>query len=251
MENPVAYFLKNVIETHSSGHAREHSYRPALKQLFESATGLNVINEPKRSEHGAPDFVFLKGKIVIAYAEAKNINVSLDDIEKSEQMDRYYGYSNIILTTGLEFRFYRNASQYADTIIIAELKNGNISANESSFQLLEDTIKDFIKESKEPIKSGSILAKVMAGKARRIRDNVKKFLADENNAKNENLLSVYEVIKKLLLSDLDKNKFADMYAQTIVYGLFVARYYDKSSDDFSRGEARDLVPASNPFLRHF
>jgi len=247
----VKIFIQNVIETHSSGHAREHSYRPALKQLFESATGLNVINEPKRSEHGAPDFVFLKGKIVIAYAEAKDINVSLDDIEKSEQMDRYYGYSNIILTNGLEFRFYRNASQYADTIIIAELKNGNISANESSFQLLEDTIKDFIKESKEPIKSGSVLAKVMAGKARRIRDNVKKFLADENNAKNESLLSVYEVIKKLLIADLDKTKFADMYAQTIVYGLFVARYYDKSSDDFSKGEARDLVPASNPFLRHF
>ena len=247
----VKNFIQKVVETHNSGHAREHSYRPALKELFESATGLNVINEPKRSEHGAPDFVFLKGKIVIAYAEAKDINVSLDDIEKSEQMDRYYGYSNIILTNGLDFRFYRNASQYADTIIIAELKNGNISANESSFQLLEDTIKDFIKESKEPIKSGSILAKVMAGKARRIRDNVKKFLADENNAKNENLLSVYEVIKKLLLSDLDKNKFADMYAQTIVYGLFVARYYDESPDDFSRREARDLVPASNPFLRHF
>lgn len=247
----VKNFIQKVIETYSSGHAREHSYRPALKDLFESATGLKVINEPKRSEHGAPDFVFLKGKIVVAYAEAKDINVSLDDIEKSEQMDRYYGYSNIILTNGLEFRFYRNASQYADPIVIAELKNGNISPSESSFQLLGDTINDFIKESKEPIKSGSILAKVMAGKARRIRDNVKKFLADENNAKNENLLSVYEVIKKLLLADLDKNKFADMYAQTLVYGLFVARYYDKSQDDFSRQEARDLVPASNPFLRHF
>ena len=62
---------------------------------------------------------------------------------------------------------------------------------------------------------------------------------------------MYEVIKKLLLADLDKNKFADMYAQTLVYGLFVARYYDDSPDDFSRREARDLVPASNPFLRHF
>src|SRR3989344_4053182 len=141
MNSIVGNFIQKVIETRGSGHAREHAYRPALKELFESVTGLKVINEPKRSEYGAPDFVFLKGKIVIAYAEAKDINVSLDDIEKSEQMDRYYGYSNIILTNGLEFRFYRNASQYADTIIIAELKNGNISANESSFQLLEDTIK--------------------------------------------------------------------------------------------------------------
>lgn len=180
----VKKFIQKVIETHGSGHAREHSYRPALKELFENTTGFKIINEPKRSEHGAPDFVFLKGKIVIAYAEAKDINISLDDMEKSEQMERYYGYSNIILTNGLEFRFYRNASQYADHIVIAEFKNGNIFTNESSFQLLGDTINDFIKESKEPIKSGSVLAKVMAGKARRIRDNVKKFLADENNIKS-------------------------------------------------------------------
>lgn len=247
----IEHFLQKVVETYNSGHAREHSYRPALKELFESVTGLKVINEPKRSEYGAPDFVFLKGKIVIAYAEAKDINVSLDDIEKSEQMDRYYGYSNIILTNGLEFRFYRNAARYVEPVAIGQLENESIKTFEQSFKLLEDTIGDFIKESKEPIKSGGVLAKVMAGKARRIRDNVKKFLADSDNPKNENLLSIYEVVKKLLLADLDKNKFADMYAQTLVYGLFVARYYDKTPDNFTRAEARDLVPASNPFLREF
>ncbi len=84
-------FIEKVIDTYSSGHAREHSYRPALKEFFEKITELKVINEPKRSEFGAPDFVFLKGKIVIAYAEAKDINVSLADVEKSEQMERYYG----------------------------------------------------------------------------------------------------------------------------------------------------------------
>ncbi len=54
-----------------------------------------------------------------------------------------------------------------------------------------------------------------------------------------------------MIEDLDYEKFADMYAQTVVYGLFVARYHDKSPEDFSRQEARDLIPASNPFLRHF
>ena len=42
-----------------------------------------------------------------------------------------------------------------------------------------------------------------------------------------------------------------MYAQTLVYGLFVARFYDTSLDSFSRQEARDLIPASNPFLGEF
>ena len=249
--NPVSVFIQKVIETHSSGHAREHSYRPALKELFEKITSLNVINEPKRSEHGAPDFIFLKEKLVVAYAEAKDIDVLLDDIEKSEQMVRYYGYSNIILTNGLDFRFYVNGKRQGDSVIIGKLDNGIVSANEKYFQLLADTISDFIKKSKEPIRSGAVLSKVMAGKARRIRDNVKKFLEDEKNPRNENLLGVYEVIKKLLLADLDHAKFADMYAQTLVYGLFVARFNDKTQENFTRQEARDLIPPSNPFLREF
>ena len=36
------------------------------------------------------------------------------------------------------------------------------------------------------------------------------------------------MIKELLVHDLDKSKFADMYAQTLVYGLFAARYNDMS-----------------------
>ena len=197
--NNVKNFIEKIVETRQSGHASEHSYRPALKEFFEQTTGLKVINEPKRSEHGAPDFVFLKEKTVIAYAEAKDINVSLDDIEKGEQMVRYYGYSNIILTNGLDFRFYRNGIKYGEPVVIGKLHKDLIEHFEPQFRLLIDTIGGFIKESKEPIKSGVVLSKVMAGKARRIRDNVKKFLEDEKNPKNENLLGVYEVIKKLLL----------------------------------------------------
>jgi hypothetical protein len=243
--------ISEVIKVYSTDHGREHSYRPSLKDFFTALTGLTVVNEPKRSEYGAPDFVFLNKNIVTAYAEAKDLNVLLTETVKGEQMGRYYGYSNIILTNCLEFRFFRNGQEYVPAITIANLSGGSIQADETKFQLLEDTIKDFIKDSKEPIKSGKHLAKVMAGKARRIRDNIKIFLADADNEKNENLMSIYEVMKKTLLSDLDKDKFADMYAQTVVYGLFAARYYDPTPETFSRQEARDLLPPSNPFLQHF
>lgn len=251
MSQIIKIFIDKVNGQFKTGHAREHSYRPALEELFKEITGLKVINEPKRSEYGAPDFVFLNKSIVTAHAEAKDLQVSLKDIEKSDQMIRYYGYSNLILTNCLEFRFYKSGQVYGNPIVIAELKNDVISVDETKFQLLEDAIKDFIKDSKEPIRSGIHLARVMAGKARRIRDSIKNYLTLGDDSTNQELLAVYEVIKKLLLADLDKEKFADMYAQTLVYGLFVARYYDKTSETFSRHEARDLVPASNPFLRHF
>lgn len=246
----VSGYIKSVTEKYKSGHAREHSYRPALEKLFSDITGLRVINEPKRSEYGAPDFLFMKGKVAAAYAEAKDIGVSLDETEKGEQLARYFGYSNLILTDCLEFRFFRNGQKY-ETVKIAEIRNGEIILDENNCSHLEDTVKEFINEAKEPIKSGAVLAKVMAGKARRIRDNIKQFLKEGNVQSNEGLLSVYNVIKKLLLADLDHDKFADMYAQTVVYGLFAARYHDDTPDNFSRQEARDLVPASNPFLCHF
>jgi len=251
MSQIVKIFIDKVNNQFQTGHAREHSYRPALEELFKEITGLKVVNEPKRSEYGAPDFVFLNKNIVTAHAEAKDLQVSLKEIEKSDQMIRYYGYSNLILTNCLEFRFYKSGQAYGNPIVIAELKNDVISVDETKFQLLEDTIKDFIKDSKEPIRSGIHLARVMAGKARRIRDSIKNYLTQGDDSKNQELLAIYEVIKKLLLADLDKEKFADMYSQTLVYGLFVARYFDKTSETFSRHEARDLVPASNPFLRHF
>ncbi|MDD3940215.1 MAG: N-6 DNA methylase [Candidatus Pacebacteria bacterium] len=251
MNLKVKDYIDQIKKKYETGHAREHAYRPALEKLFEDITELNVVNDPKRSEYGSPDFVFMKGKTTIAYAEAKDVNISLDDIEKGEQMVRYYGYSNLILTNYLEFRFYRNGQKYCESIKLGEINNGEIEFNEDNYILLGDTIKDFINESREPIKSGIVLAKVMAGKARRIRDNINIFLSSEDDKKNENLLSIYGVIKKLLLDDLNYEKFADMYAQTVVYGLFVARYHDKSPENFSRQEARDLIPASNPFLRHF
>jgi len=244
-------YINTIIKKYNTGYAKEHAHRPSLELFFENITGLNVVNDPKRSEYGAPDFIFLKGKIAIAYCEAKDIGVSLNEVEKSEQLERYYGYSNLILTDYLEFRFFRNGQKYGESIKIAELKNDKISPNEENFTLLEDTIKEFILEAKEPIKSGILLAKVMAGKARRIRDNIKTFLKVENDPKNESLLAIYNVIKKFLLADLDYAKFADMYAQTVVYGLFAARYHDYSPETFTRQEACYLVPASNPFLRQF
>jgi len=42
-----------------------------------------------------------------------------------------------------------------------------------------------------------------------------------------------------------------MYAQTLVYGLFVARSHDKTPGDFSRREARELIPNSNKLLKRF
>ena len=250
----ISNYLLSVQTELSTGNALEHTYRPALKTLIELLDEtINAVNEPTRSAHGAPDFVFLNKSnkdLILGYAETKDLDVELDQIEKSEQLKRYLGYPNLILTNYLEFRFFKNGEKY-QTIKIAQIKYGVVQSIESSFASLEHEIKAFISGKPETIKSAEKLAKIMGGKASRIRENVQRFLNGEKDVKNQELFRIYDVMKQLLVHDLKVDKFADMYAQTLVYGLFVARYYDETPDNFSRSEARDLVPASNPFLREF
>ena len=251
LEQAAINYLKEVQEQFNSGHAREHAYRPALQRLMENFEDTAAINDPARSQHGMPDFVFLRKsnqKIIKGYAEAKDITVSLDKTEKTDQMDRYHGYANLFLTDYLEFRFFENGQKYK-TISLGKVENGKLSLTPENSEALVREIQNFLESTPEQIKSGKRLAEIMGAKARRIRDNVTIFLAKEDE-RNTEIEKMYQMMKELLVHDLSPEKFADMYAQTLVYGLFVARYNDKTPT-FSRQEARDLVPKSNPFLRKF
>jgi len=246
-------YLDEVRKQFDSGQAREHSYRPAMERLMMSFDKVHAVNEPKHSDHGAPDFVFLSDNnndLILGYAEAKDIGVSLDKTEKTNQMDRYRGYANLILTDYLEFRFFKNGEKYQTISLGAFHNDGLHFTPENGDQLLRE-LAAFLELPPEKIKSGKRLAQIMGGKARRIRDNVEDILNNSEDIKSKELERIFEMMKALLVHDLSKEKFADMYAQTLVYGLFVARYGDSTPDTFTRTEARDLVPKSNPFLRHF
>lgn len=237
-------------QTSEMGYRKE--FETLLEGVFESLGVKEIDHDAKAKKGNKPDFAVLKNTIPIVYLEVKDIGVSLDKIEKSDQMTRYFGYSNLVLSDYVEFRFYRNGIRYEEPIKIGEvdLKNRSIRPLPDNFEHLGKTLLDFATSHREPIRSGEHLAKIMGGKGQRIRDNIKQFL-NQGSGSNEELEKVYESIKKLLVHDLEVETFADMYAQTLIYGLFVARYYDESPENFSRQEARDLIPASNPFLQHF
>ncbi len=256
MQNIFENYIQSISSKFSHKETSEMGYRAdfeiLLKGIFESIKGMHILHDAKSVQGNKPDFVVLSHDVPILYIEAKDIGESLDKVEKSEQMAKYYGYTNLVLTDYVEFRFYRNGLRYEEPIKIANYntKNRTITAIPENYEHLTKTLLDFTQSHKEPIRSGEHLAKIMGGKAQRIRDNVRQFLAVESD-KNVELTRVYETVKKLLVHDLTPNSFADMYAQTLVYGLFVARYYDKTKKDFTRQEAIDLIPKSNPLLRRF
>src|SRR5665648_442174 len=256
MQNIFNNYIQSISSKFSHVETSEMGYRAdfeiLLKGIFESINVKRVDHDPKAKQGNKPNFIVINKDVPILYIEAKDIGVSLDKVEKSKQMARYFGYTNLVLTDYLEFRFYRNGLPYEEPIKIASynLKNRIITPLSQNYEQAAKTLLDFTQSQKEPIKSGKHLSKIMGGKAQRIRDNIRHFLLSDS-AQNKELIHIYKAIKKMLVHDLTIDTFSDMYAQTLVYGLFVARYYDDSPDTFTRQEARDLVPASNPFLQHF
>lgn len=247
-------YIKEIQDTYLTRRAREHTYRPALQRLLESLNTddkVNILNDSARTEYGSPDFVIAKKDLSIGYIETKDIDGDLDKTQNTEQLKRYYKYPNLILTNYLEFRFIRNG-EMCEIVKIGELDSGGIKYFEENFNELENLLIHFLHGKPNVIKNGAQLAKVMGGNAQRIRDNVLKYLKSEFDSEaNVEIMGIYEVMKKLLIHDLSERQFADMYAQTLVYGLFIARYHDDTPENFSRSEARDLIPASNPFLKQF
>ncbi|HQG57958.1 MAG TPA: N-6 DNA methylase [Candidatus Dojkabacteria bacterium] len=249
-------YIENISKKYTNDHTSEYGYRTdfeiLLSEVFEKINVKEIEHDAKTKEGNKPDFIVTKNSVPILYIETKDIGVDLDKVETSGQMTRFYGYENLVLTDYVEFRFYRNGERYEEPIVIATYnkKDRTIQSHPEKFEQLQKTLIDFTLSHKEPIKSGFHLSKIMGGKAQRIRDNILQ-LFDSKSESATDLAKVYETIKQLLIHDLSYTDFADMYAQTLVYGLFVARFHDESKDTFTRTEARELIPASNPFLRHF
>uniref|UniRef100_UPI003D925802 hypothetical protein n=1 Tax=Gordonia sp. B7-2 TaxID=3420932 RepID=UPI003D925802 len=249
----VSDYVDEVRSQLASGHAKEHAYRPALQRLMRMADDVEAVNDPARSAHGAPDFIFQRKSnrdLILGYAEAKDIvGIDLDKVEDSDQMHRYAGYQNLYLTDYLEFRFFRDGEKYK-TISIGQVVNGRLVPDPDEYQRLANELRAFLELPPQKITSGKRLAEIMGAKTRRIRDDIESFFS-ENPSDNAELVKIFSLMRTMLVHDLDHPRFADMYAQTLVYGLFVARYNDTTPDTFSREEARSLVPKTNPFLRRF
>ena len=235
----------------------EHTFRPALINLLEKLQP-NMIaqNETERLQWvWMPDITIIDREnkdIKKGWIECKDLEVDLSYKKNQNQLDRYlWAFENFIYTNNLQFDFYRNWKR-VDSVKIGSIKNWKLVIEQDSlisnnFEKLEFLLKDFLNFGWQTIKSPQALASAMSRNAKKIAYVIENILKDKNDEKI--LKDQFLSMKKLLIHDLDEKSFADMYSQTLVYGLFVARLHDKTLDNFSRQEAQKLIPKSNPFLR--
>ncbi|MEM0543416.1 type ISP restriction/modification enzyme [Flavobacterium sp. j3] len=247
----LAQYIAKIDTLYKTGNAREHSYRGDLQNLIMAILpDVLVTNEPARVDCGAPDYVLTRKDVPIGYIEAKDIGVDLASKTLKEQFDRYKaGLTNLIFTDYLDFHFYKEG-EFITKIAIAKIENNAIIPIPENFNQFESLIINFAQTISQTIKSPTKLAQMMAGKAKLMADVIEKSLnKDDENQNRSQLKSQMLSFQQMLIHDIDNKAFADIYAQTIAYGMFAARYHDPTLPTFSREEAASLIPKSNPFLR--
>ncbi|MGA2069708.1 MAG: type ISP restriction/modification enzyme [Sedimentisphaerales bacterium] len=265
-------YLSEINKAYLKGNATEHTHRPALKVLIETlGKNITATNEPRQIACGAPDILVSSRKgnldLRIGYIECKDIGVDLKKEEKSEQIKKRYlpSLHNFILTDYIEFRWYTNGELRETATLAREGKGGAFEATEKGKQEIAELLRTFLEHEPEKITSAKELAIRMGHMAQLLRDvTVKTFEQEEEKGALHNQL---EAFREVLIHDLKKEQFADMYAQTICYGLFTAaccieditifgedkyaRFHGMKGKpgEFTRKDAAYLLPKTNPFLR--
>ena len=244
-------YITKIDTLFKTGNAREHSYRGDLQNLIMAILpDVLVTNEPARVDCGAPDYVLTRKDVPIGYIEAKDIGIDLASKTLKEQFDRYKaGLTNLIFTDYLDFHFYKDGV-FVTKIAIARIENNAIVPLQENFEQFASLIANFAQTISQTIKSPTKLAQMMAGKAKLMADVIEKSLNnDDLQGIRSSIKSQMLSFQQMLIHDIDNKAFADIYAQTIAYGMFAARYHDPTLPTFSRQEAAELIPKSNPFLR--
>ncbi|HRP93948.1 MAG TPA: N-6 DNA methylase [Ignavibacteriaceae bacterium] len=247
-------YLSNLFKSYQKGDAREESYYKHLADFISDFSEskrkkkIDVTILPKKTEAGNPDFRVWDGKQkIVGYIEAKDLGVNLDDVEDSEQLERYLStFPNVILTNFTEFRLFRDGEKIDQVsitrpFVIKKLATAPPLEKEDKLFELLDKFLDF---SIPKTYTAKTLAVELAKRTKFLKDEI---VTEELKIGTKSIHSFYEAFKEFLIAGISEDEFADLYSQTITYGLFAARL--RAEKDFNRKLAYSLIPKSIGILR--
>ncbi len=235
----------------------ELSHRPAFHKFLNAVSSLlapdieiTFLTEPKRKEFGVPDFKVISGHRQVGYIETKALGADLDAVMGTEQMERYNQLPKIILTNYLEFRLLEKGAVIDFASL--DLDSAPDAIHVEKFGRL---IEAYLKTSLRGEATAEELAEQMAWRTHLMRDAMLECLEDGGRLSAQ-LQGQLDAFRQVLIHDLSPERFADIYAQTVAYGLFTARHQsvqpgrvDSLTEKFSLKSAAKLVPRTNPLLR--
>ena len=251
---PVRAYLDALEHTLRLGNATEPSYYPHLQAFLQAlAPDITATTNPKRIACGAPDFAISHSdhpwpshKRLYRGQGARCLTGHA--IEKSDQLQRYLTLPNLLLTDFLTFRWYvdgelRQEVRLGQLDTAGRLRPARVAEREQASRATTRLPRPCAGAGQ---RCGVSWRKRLARLTHLIRDTIIRAL--ERDDASDLLRDLRQAFEQTLVPDQSAEEFADMFAQTLAYGLFAARCNHSAPAPFQRLSAAAEIPKTNPFL---
>jgi hypothetical protein len=230
----------------------ELSYRDFLGKFLRGAAAAlgktaQFTGEARKITFGRPDYEVTNGLRVIGYIEAEALGTPLTQLKghAKEQNERFRAnLHNFLLTNHTEFRLYLDSKEVAAAKLPDPPAHGAIAVAASALDELRTLLETFLDASTPAAVTPEEIAKQLARRARFLRVAADAMLSQDDSP----LHPYWNLYKQTLFDGIDREKFADVYAQTFTYGLFLA-WLNTSGLIFDRETALRAIPKAVPPIR--
>jgi N-6 DNA Methylase len=230
----------------------EHTDRDAIKALVQSIApkGVQVVHEAKGVRgKGTPDFKVRQNGQIIGYIEAKPIGTEMDGLAtllESEQIKKYRSLKeNILLTDYLNWIWIKDGDVHRETLgATDDLLGRNRNIDDDRAEKVFALFRGFLSVPPKSISTARALADELAGRTRLLRDFLSEELArQEHEQEGERLYGLYLAFKRQVSESIQIADFADAFAQTLSYGLFLSKL-NANGYSLHLDNAKQFIPKS-------
>lgn len=234
----------------------EMTGRGALETLLNrfKPTKAIVTHEPKRAQtKGAPDFKVSEAGQVLGYLENKAVGENLDAVLKSDQIKKYQTLSgNIVLTDYLRWMWLKDGKVIADCRLgeAGLLEDRKSHLRPERVSEVQSLIEGFFSQAVTGISRAKPLAEALAVRSQLLRDFLgAELVRQEETDQGGQLIGLFGAFQKQVSHEITLGEFADAFAQTLAYGLFLAKLNDPASKEITLANAKTFIPQSVGLIR--
>ncbi len=205
----------------------EHSHRAALEALLNSIAKdivtqeTNILHEPKR---------------------------------QGEKIEKYKKLSdNLLITNYIEFIWLKGNETFRETLCkITDLQNKSFKLNPEKVNKVYKLIKKFISQAPQGIADIENLAFALAERARYLFLILHDYLKEQeqNEDLQDEIWGTYETFVNTVYEDLTIEGFTDTFAQTLTYGLFLAKLNIKSNKQITLRNIDLQIPTTFALIKN-
>ena len=250
----------NALKEFDFSEATEHTLRGPLENLLKAqatdkAPNLKVIHEPKRdpTKLGAPDFKFKLNEAIIGYLENKKVDENLNTTLESDQIAKYKKLSgNIILTNYLEWIWLKDGKiAKRETLCYSnDVGNRRARLDKDKADKVAELIAGFLSTPPQKLADSKKLAYALAVRCHDLRDFLFEELKRQTREGQEGRLhGLYAAFQKDVFHELEVKEFADAFAQTLGYGLFLAKLNAKTPTKITLQNAKNHIRDNFSLIR--